>query len=83
MCPAPDGMIPGEPTAADVERDYPQWRTCVGVDRLCHALRRRGAALTARGEDWQDLMDQIRAAESMLRESRSARWAGSADPARP
>jgi len=63
-----------EPTLADIEREFPMWRIWVGVDRLCHALRTRGAALTARGEDWMALRDQIRAAESMLRESRPAGW---------
>ena len=78
MCQAPDGPISAEPTAADIERGYPHWRTWVGVDRLCHGLRTQGAALTARAEDWHELMDQIRAAESMLAESRPLGWPGPA-----
>ena len=66
-----------EPTLADIETEFPMWRIWVGVDQLCHALRTTGAALTARGEDWLDLRDQIRAAESTLRESRPSGWASS------
>lgn len=65
----------GEPTQQDIERAYPLWQTWTGIDRLCHARRRQGAALTARGEDWMDLMDQIRRAEAMLEETRPAGWA--------
>ena len=64
-----------EPTLADIEREFPHWRTWVGVDRLCHALRTTGAALTARGEDWLDLMYEIQRAESMLAETRPTGWA--------
>ena len=66
-------------TPADIEKAYPHWRTWVGVDRLCHALRTRGAALTARGEDWQDLLDQIRRAETMLADSQPAGWTAPRD----
>jgi hypothetical protein len=59
----------GEPTPADIERDYPMWRTWIGVDRLCHGLRTTGAALTAKGEDWMDLRDQIKRAELMLEDT--------------
>jgi len=72
---APDGPIPAVATAADIERDYPQWRTWVGVDRLCHGLRTRGAALTARGKDWAGLLEEIRRGEALLEESRPAGWA--------
>jgi len=64
-----------EPTLADIEREFPHWRTWVGVDRLCHALRTTGAALTARGEDWLDLMHEIQRAELMLAETRPTGWA--------
>jgi hypothetical protein len=63
-----------EPTPADIERAYPKWKLWIGTDQLCHGLRSEGAALTARGEDWMDLMDQIRRAEVMLEETRPAGW---------
>jgi len=65
-----------DPTPADIEREFPLWRIWVGVDRLCHALRTQGAALTARGEDWLDLMHEIERAELMLAEMRPTGWAG-------
>jgi hypothetical protein len=84
MCHAPDGPVPAEPTEADIERDHPHWHTWVGVDRLCHGLRTQGAALTARGEDWQDLLDQIRRAEERLADTRPRGWPGRApDPGTP
>jgi len=55
-----------EPTPADIEQAYPQWRLWIGTDRMCHALRTQGAALVAKGEDWLDLLDQIKRAEAML-----------------
>jgi hypothetical protein len=57
---------PRQPTAADIEKAYPHWRLWVGIDQQCHALRTEGAALTANGEDWLDLRDQIERAEAML-----------------
>jgi hypothetical protein len=74
MCPAPDSPAPAEPTAANIEFEHPQWRTWVGVDRLCHALRTQGAALTARSEDWEGLLDEIRRAEAMLEDMRPRGW---------
>ena len=74
MCPAPDDPVPAEPTAANIEREHPQWRTWVGVDRLCHGLRTQGAALTARSEDWEGLLDEIRRAEAMLEDMRPRGW---------
>jgi hypothetical protein len=59
-----------DPTQADLARDYPHWQTWVGTDQLCHGLRTLGAALTADGEDWVDVADQIRRAEAMLEETR-------------
>ena len=67
-------MSTAEPTQADIERAYPLWATWVGTDQLPHGRRTEGAALTARGEDWMDLMDQIRRAEVMLEETRPAGW---------
>ena len=65
---------PGEPTQADIERAYPKWKLWIGVDGLYHGLRNEGAALVARGEDWADLMDQVRRAEAMLEETRPRGW---------
>jgi hypothetical protein len=74
MFQAPDGPVPAEPAAASIERDHPHWRTWVGTDRLCHGLRTRGAALTARSEDRQGLLDEIRRAEAMLEDRRPRGW---------
>ncbi len=63
-----------EPTQADVEAACPLWQTWKGTDQLFHARRTRGAALTARGEDWADLLDEIRRAEAMLEGSRPQAW---------
>jgi hypothetical protein len=68
-----------EPTAADIERAYPHWKLWIGVDQLCHGLRTQGAALTAMGEDWLDLMDQIRRAEVMLEDTWPPGWAASGE----
>lgn len=57
-------------TAADVEAAYPLWKTWTGADQLCHARRMEGAAGIETGEDWQDLMDQVRCAEAMLKATR-------------
>lgn len=51
---------------ADVETARPGWRTWIGADCLCHALRKSGPPLTARGKDWPDLLDQISMAEALL-----------------
>lgn len=64
----------GEPTQQDIERAYPGWKTWRGVDQMFHAYRKEGAALTCKGEDWLDLLDQIRRAEVMLEETRPAGW---------
>ena len=75
MLQAPDGSVPAEPTAADIERYHPHWRTWLGTDRLCHGLRTRGAALTAGSEDWRGLLDEIRRAEARLENTRPRCWA--------
>lgn len=59
----------GEPTQADIEKAYPNWQTWRGVDQLYYGRRTTGAALTAKGEDWQDLWDQIKRAELMLEDT--------------
>jgi hypothetical protein len=74
MSQAPDGPVLVEPVAADIEREHPQWRTWVGIDRLYHGLRTQGAALTARSKDWQGLLDEIRRAEAMLEDRRPRGW---------
>jgi hypothetical protein len=61
-----DDAMSDEISQRDIEKAYPGWNTWRGVDNLCHAVRRQGAALTAKGEDWMDLLDQIRRAEVML-----------------
>jgi len=65
----------GDPTQADIERAYPDWRTWTGTDSLCHARRATpGAALSVTGESWLDVMDQIRRAEVMLEDTRPPGW---------
>lgn len=63
----------GEPTLADIEKAYPLWQTWRGVDQLYYGRRATGAALTAKGEDWLDLLDQIKRAELMLEDTPRAR----------
>ena len=63
-------------TQAGVERAWPLWKMWRGTDRLCHALRREGAALQVWGEDWLDLSHQIKNAEAHLEERRPAAWRG-------
>jgi hypothetical protein len=51
----------------DVKRAYPAWRTWKGNDNLFHGQRSTpGAALSATGESWDDLIDEIRRSESKL-----------------
>lgn len=69
------GGQPGEPTQADIAAAYPDWKTWEGIDGLYHALRQTpGAALTAKGESWMDLLDQIRRAEVLLEDARPRGW---------
>jgi hypothetical protein len=59
-----------EPTAADVRARYPQWVPYWGTpEQLCHA-RRIGSTVTVRGDSWQDVLDEIVAAEARLAEVR-------------
>ena len=64
-----------EITRADVEHQYPNWKLSEGTDQLYYGRRAAGAALTARGESWQDLLDEIRRKEASL-------WAPGNDMAR-
>ena len=66
--------VDDELTQAGVEREYPLWKTWRGTDRLCHALRREGAALQVWGEDWTDLSHQIVRAEAHLEDARPLAW---------
>lgn len=53
----------GEPTLADVQAQYPQWRCAQGISGLYHADNpATGQQVT--GEDPLDLRDQIKAAEA-------------------
>jgi hypothetical protein len=70
MSQAPDRPISAQPAAADVERDYPLWRTWVGVDRLYYGLRTQGAGLIAR-YDIRQLTPFLPA---------GMRWHGGGDP---
>jgi hypothetical protein len=52
-----------EPTLADVQAQYPQWRCAQGISGLYHADNEAtGQQVT--GEDPLDLRDQIKAAEA-------------------
>lgn len=48
-----------EPTAADIEREYPGWRVTRGVDGLMWAAV-PGTRQLVRGEDLRDLRDELR-----------------------
>jgi hypothetical protein len=53
----------GEPTLADVQAQYPQWRCAQGISGMYHADHEAtGQQVT--GEDPLDLRDQIRAADA-------------------
>ena len=69
-------------TQADVERRRPGWTTWIGNDGLCYGSRTVGTPLTVRGEDWQDLADEIHRAESKLEQGGPGAWQLPARPAR-
>jgi hypothetical protein len=51
----------GEPTLADVEHEWPRWHTWKGISGLVYASRNlTSPPAVVRGEDPQDLRDQIR-----------------------
>jgi hypothetical protein len=57
---------PAEPTAAEVRSRYPEWVPYWGsLGGICHA-RKIGAALDVGGDSWQDVLDEIAAAEARL-----------------
>ncbi|HEY2579125.1 MAG TPA: hypothetical protein VGI74_22685 [Streptosporangiaceae bacterium] len=58
----------GEPSLADVQREYPSWRCSRAVSGLCYARRadaKPGDRASVKGEDPLDLRDQIRRAEAL------------------
>jgi hypothetical protein len=70
-----DPAEPGhETTAADIEALYPHWNTWSGADGFCHALRTTGAALTAKGQTWRELLADIAHAEEVLGQGRPSGW---------
>lgn len=53
-----------EPTLEDVEQTWPRWHTWTGICGLVYASRRMTSPpAVVRGEDAQDLLDQVRAWE--------------------
>ena len=56
---------PGEPTLADVRREFPGWECVRGVSGFCYAEHTATGA-QVNGEDPLDLRDQIKAAEARL-----------------
>jgi hypothetical protein len=69
-----NGIEPSDVRQADIERDWPGWKVWKGVDNLFHGVRsgdKPAAALTADGESWEDLLDQIRAAETRFSDIQS------------
>jgi hypothetical protein len=65
-----------EPTAADVEALYPDWRTYDAPGKLYCARRAcPGAALRVHGDSWRDVIDEIRAAEAKLKAELPSAWA--------
>ena len=55
----------GEPTLADVQREYSAWVCARGVSGFCYA-EHTATGTQVNGEDPLDLRDQIKAAESRL-----------------
>jgi hypothetical protein len=59
------GPSPGEPTLADVQREYSGWQCAQGVSGFYYA-EHTATGTQVNGEDPLDLRDQIKAAESRL-----------------
>jgi hypothetical protein len=55
----------GEPTLADVQREYPGWECEQGISGFYYA-ERLATGTRVSGEDPLDLRDQIKAAEARL-----------------
>lgn len=50
----------GEPTMKDLQREFPDWHFWVGIAGLKYARKPKSSPQKfARGEDWQDLRDEI------------------------
>ena len=59
------GPQAGEPTLADVQREYPGWECVHGVSGFYYA-EHTGTGTRVTGEDPLDLRDQLKAAEARL-----------------
>jgi hypothetical protein len=59
------GPSAGEPTLADVQRDYPGWHCAQGVSGFYYA-EHAATGTQVNGEDPLDLRDQIKAAQARL-----------------
>jgi hypothetical protein len=73
-----------EPTLADVQREYPDWKCWRAVSGLCYArpaTAESGDPASVMGEDPLDLRDQIRRALS--RDAEAAYRASSTGPPEP
>jgi hypothetical protein len=57
------GNEAAEPTLADVQAQYPQWRCTRGISGMYHAGH-EASGQRVTGEDPLDLRDQIKAAEA-------------------
>ena len=57
------GWRSGEPTLADIEREFPRWRYTQGNSGLYYAESKTTGERVS-GEDPLDLRDQIKAAEA-------------------
>jgi hypothetical protein len=57
------GWRSGEPTLADIEREFPRWRCTQGNSGLYYA-ENQATGQRVSGEDPLDLRDQIKAAEA-------------------
>ncbi len=59
------GAAAGEPTLADVQREYPGWQCARGISGMYHA-EHTATGTQVNGEDPLDLRDQLKAAEARL-----------------
>jgi hypothetical protein len=58
--------LPGEPTLADVQREFPDWTCWRDTSGMLYARRSSAASdYEAKGEDPTDLRDQINRAEAL------------------
>jgi hypothetical protein len=59
------GPLAGEPTLADVQREYPGWQCAQGISGFYYA-EHAATGTQVNGEDPLDLRDQIKAAQARL-----------------